>query len=166
MLKLLHTYSVDGVRTDVLIELRKLEHRVTANGLERVIVHDAAAFEADGVTPTGYDIMAIELAFADALNSFAWGQSKRAQKLRFPVDFRTDGDDTRVVVKVRRMTVIEDSDGGQRVRLDDWDVFAADGVTPVDLDKIDDPAGDELPGAVESLIDTALAAPLLPAEAA
>ncbi len=164
MLKLLHTYMVKDVPTDVLIELRTLEHFQTKNGLDRIVVHDAGAFETDGVTPrSGFDVMGIELAFADALNELEWGQPNRAQRLRFQIDARLDDEDVKVIVMIRTMRVHRNGKGLPKVILDDFDAFAADGVTVLRLDDID---SENIPLKVEELIEDALADPLLAAEAA
>ena len=77
--------------------------------------------------------------------------------LRVSFNHPVGGVPTDLVAKVRKMAVLTNESGKPVVRLDDWDVFAADGVTPVDLDAIDDPAGDELSGAAESVIEDCLA---------
>lgn len=170
MLRLSLNHPIDGVPTDLIVEIARMEHLSSSLGRDRMIPEDFKVFEADGETPfTGYVggmLLEIELGLADALLPADVEAAGRADKPAILVDaVMIGGVETDVVVKVGRMAVYIDRFGQRRVRLDDWGVFAIDGEAMVD-DQIDDPAGDGLPGLVENAIERCLIAAVPQSQAA
>lgn len=170
MLRLTLNHRIDGVPTDMIVGITRMEHIRTSLGQDRMVIDDFKVFAADGETPlTGYAggaLMEIEFGFADALLPASVEAAGRADKPAILVNaVMIGGVETDVVVKVGRMAVYIDRFGRRRVRLDDWGVFAIDGEATVD-DEIDDPAGDQLPGLVEAAIEDCLVAAVPSSEAA
>lgn len=170
MLRLSLNYPINGVPTDMIVEIARMEHVRTSLGQDRMIVDDFKVFEADGETPftdyAGSPLMEIELGLADALLPESVGAAGRADNPAILVKAPIGGAETDVIVKVRRMAVTINRFGDRKVRLDDWDAFTSDGTTMLDLDEIDDPAGDELPGLVENAIERCLTATVPQSQAA